>query len=176
MQWQHITLDEVPVQQPFVPLVAKSPFLMHAGSKTPPPIVNKTNTPMPAPSLTRSAPISAHSLEPVNGTGRNMVFLSIILTILIVGILAGALTLVQHKTSPDGSTGNPLLSGAKGSASFSDGPGLPNGYLNINIDGLSPLTDGSHYVAWMMNEETEHTVLLGTLKQQDARLYAELSA
>jgi len=168
VQWQHITLDEVPVPQNFVPLVAKSPFSMHVGSKTPPPMSNKPNTPVPVPPLVRSMPVSGHSLEPVNGTGRNMVFLSIVLTILIVGILAGALTLVQHKSIPGGDTGNPLLSGAKGSASFSDGQGQPNSSLSISVDGLRPLTDGSRYVAWMVNEETEHASLLGTLKQEDA--------
>ncbi len=167
VQKQNIIMSEKSVQQVLSSVAVKSPFSMHAGSKTPLPMGNRP-TPVPAPLSTRSAPVPAQALRPVSGTGRNMVFLAIILTILLVGVLAGALTLLQHKTIPSRYEQNAMSDGVRGSVSFSDGQEQPGttSNLNISVNGLKSLTGGGRYVAWMVDEETEHVTLLGVLKQE----------
>jgi hypothetical protein len=89
--------------------------------------------------------------------------------ILLVGVLAGVLTLVQHKQIPSRYTMTSPLSDARGSVSLSDvagGQANNTNALSISASGLEPAPAGSHYAAWMIEDETEHISPLGPLVQK----------
>ncbi|GAC1358396.1 MAG: hypothetical protein NVS2B12_16550 [Ktedonobacteraceae bacterium] len=168
VQWQPGVLEDIQVRRPPAQSAANLPLSLREGSKTPFPLSSRP-TPAPSPASSIRNPIMAHSLRPVSGTGRNMVFLGIILTIMLVGVLAGALTLLQHKHIPSRYTETPGMGDVRSNVSFSDGqPGTTN-RLSISVSGLQALpNDGSRYSAWMINEETERIAPLGILTRENA--------
>ncbi len=112
-------------------------------------------------------PPLAHRRSP-----RNIVFIAIVLALLVVGISAGAITLLQQKhaaTSSSTTATAPPTGQAKGFVTFSDSqPGQGNtDHLSISVSGLNRPPSGSHYNAWIVNEQSEQTLPLGTLAAQD---------
>ena len=170
VQWQRSAMGDVQVRQAPSQTATNLPFEMWGSSRTPLPIDNRP-TPLPPSSSPLLSSIPTRPFRTVSGTGRNIVFLGIILMILLLGVLAGALTLLQHKQIPSRYTMTATLSDARGSVSFSDATGRQGqvgntSSLSISTSGLKPLPPGSHYAAWMIDEETEHISSLGTLTQR----------
>ncbi len=169
MQWQNSAMGDVQVRQS--PQSAANFRLdLRGSSRTPLPIDSRP-TPVPPSSSSIHNPIPTRPFRPVSDTGRNVVFLGIILMILLVGVLAGALTLFQHKQIPSRYTMTSAMNNASGRVSFSDAPvrqgqagqvGDTNN-VSISISGLKSPPAGSHYAAWMIDEETEHISPLGTM-------------
>ncbi|MBO0779023.1 MAG: hypothetical protein J2P37_09380 [Ktedonobacteraceae bacterium] len=94
--------------------------------------------------------------------GKQIAFLAIILVLLIGGISAGvSVLLAQRGAGPVAPTA------VKGTASFNDsqdGHGLTN-TITITIPGLQPPGAGMQYKAWLVSEQDESTLALGTLRQ-----------
>ena len=173
VQWQNSAMGDVQVRPAPSQSSVNFRFDLHGNSRTPLPIDNMP-TPIPPASSSIHNPIPTRPFRTVSGTGRNVVFLGIILMILLVGLLAGALTLFQHKQIPSRYTMTSAMSNVGGSISFSDAPvrqgtarqvGSTNS-VNISINGLKPPPAGSHYAAWIIDEETEHISSLGTVTQK----------
>ena len=173
VQWQHSAMGDVQLRQAPSQTATNFPLDLHGSSRTPLPIENRP-TPIPPSSSPLYSSIPTRPFRTVSGTGRNIVFLGIILMILLVGVLAGALTLFQHKQIPSRYTMTSTLSDARASVSFSDASALQGqsgqanntNSLSISTGGLEPAPSGSHYAAWMIDEETEHISSLGTLAQK----------
>lgn len=99
---------------------------------------------------------------------RNIAFLTIILAILVVGILAGVIALEQHRQLAPGNGASTDMEQAQGSVTFSDsqsGQGTSD-RLTIQISGISVAAPETHLAAWLLNEQTEQTFSLGILDKQ----------
>jgi hypothetical protein len=99
-------------------------------------------------------------------------FIAFILVLLAIGITAGTLALLRINANNTASKPpTPVAAapaGASGLVTFSDsqnGQGHSNA-LKIIINGLKPPASGSQYHAWLVNEQTEQTLPLGTLTAQ----------
>ncbi len=173
VQWQRSAMGDVQVHPAPSQTATNFPLDPYGGSRTPLPIDNQP-TPIPLSSAPSYSSIPTRPFRTVSGTGRNIVFLGIILMILLVGVLAGVLTLVQHKQIPSRYTMASTLSAARGNVSFSDASALQaqsgqannTNSLSISTSGLEPAPAGNHYAAWMIDEETEHISPLGILVQK----------
>ena len=171
VQWQPSAMGDVQLRKPPSQSAVNLPLDLHGISRTPLPIASRP-TPVPLSSSPMHNPIPTRPFRTVSGTGRNIVFLGIILMILLLGVLASALTLFQHKPIPSRYTMTSTLGDARGSVSFSDASGGQPGQmgntnsLSISTSGLKPAPTGRHYAAWIIDEETEHISSLGTLTQK----------
>ncbi|GHO85447.1 zinc ribbon domain-containing protein [Dictyobacter formicarum] len=129
------------------------------------------STPSPAPLPFTGGP-SLHRPAQKAGapsTGRNLVFIAVILAILGVGIAAGIFALWQNKHIPSHqpfttATSMPLPR-ISGVATFHDTSNARSGInsVSLSVHGLQPLANGSHYEAWLVNEHELHIQPLGTL-------------
>lgn len=118
-------------------------------------------------------PVLPRASQTARNNPRSIAFLAIILALLVVGISAGVVTLLQNKANANKNAGVATVgvakaAGASGLVSFSDSQGNTNS-LKINITGLNAPPAGSQYDAWLVNVQTEQTLALGTLTAQGPR-------
>ncbi len=153
--------------------IAASEVPFHVAQPVP---SSQLKTPAPSarePQRTQSTfPLKIHGLQTKTfkkSNTRNIAFLTIMLSLLFIGILAGAITLMQNAYgTQQRATSSNSTSDATGTISFSDsqnGEGDTDS-LKISASGLSTPPAGSHYAAWLLNEQTEHILPLGTLSVQ----------
>lgn len=151
---------------------AHQPFAASPYPLTPLPASKvSSSTPSPAPTPLTGGP-SLHSQgrrEGAPSTGRNLVFIAVILAILGVGIAAGIFALWQNKHIPVHqlltNTASVPLPRISGVANFHDTSNARSGInsVSLSVQGLQPLANGSHYEAWLVNEHELHILPLGTL-------------
>lgn len=127
-------------------------------------------------------PYASGSARPSRSNRRSMTFLAIILALLVVGISAGIVTLVQNNknaaapkappttaaTVAPSTNGAAKPAGAGGSVAFSDsqsGQGDTDS-VRITLTGMSIPPAGSQYQGWLVNIGSEQTLPLGTFVSQ----------
>ncbi len=161
-QWPHAEQSQLAAREISFQVAQPMPSL-----KTPAPPAKELQQTQP------TFPFNIHDLQAKTfkrSNARNIAFLTIMLALLSVGILAGAITLIQnahaqHNTASGG------ISGTSGTISFSDsqnGQGDTDS-LTMSVSGLGTPPAGSHYAAWLLNEQKEHILALGMLSAQPPR-------
>jgi len=121
--------------------------------------IQGTSRPIPdAPSNLGSDSVTFQSIPrpPRSNTGRIALIIALALLV-VAGGTFGALTFLKGGSIP--------ASNATGLVKFLDSPnsqGNTNA-LQININGLPALPSGSQYNAWLVDDQSEHIVSLGTL-------------
>jgi hypothetical protein len=96
-------------------------------------------------------------------------FVSILIALLLIGLSAGAIALAQNGQSrfPLSISNSAAAIGPEGSVLFSASPGQEQtDTISVTIKGLKTLPHGSQYDVWLIDEQEEHTHLMGAL---DAR-------
>jgi hypothetical protein len=134
-------------------------------------------TPLPR-TMSTPPPVSAPpvSLPPVSKPARlprkRIAFIAAIIALLIIGLSAGLITLLQTKSTPSKSKTAPAVAATStmGSVYFSSSldaqaPGITD-TVTINISGLSAPAAGTQYYAWLVNQQQEQTTPLGKLTSQ----------
>ena len=165
---------------PMAPLVAHSPLSAPLPSQQLPPGF-QVSQPLPAVPSTgllpskgnfnRFSPPAISSFYGTRQKKRGRAFLIIILVLVVVGISAGFLTLLQNghswqnnqrsatTTANHGVQGTVLFSASMAESGITDS-------LKLTVSGLASPAPGTHYAVWVLDEQ-EHTQALGTLTQQD---------
>jgi hypothetical protein len=138
----------------------------------------------------RAAPATPGPLEapsrpsaPTRPRSRSMIFLGIIIAICLIGASAGVITILrnnqdnQQASNSTSSTGQKPTqsnqgSGAQASISLTDSAGSLGTTDNITITatGLAALASGSHYMAWMIDEQQETSLRIGELTAKGQNL------
>ena len=93
-------------------------------------------------------------------------FVSVLIVLLLIGLSAGAIALAQNGQPhfPLSISNSATATGPEGSVSFSASPGQEQtDTASITIKGLKALPHGSQYDAWLIDEQGEHTHLMGAL-------------
>ena len=144
-----------------------SPLAQHGMARPYP--SNPGVTPLPRSTFT-PPPVPAQPIaKPATLPRRRMAFITAIIALLIIGLSAGLITLLQ--TKPASSPGKPAAaSGAMDSVYFSSSldaqtQGITD-TVKIAISGLPAPAQGMQYDAWLVNAQQEQTTPLGTLKPQ----------
>lgn len=137
---------------------AAHPYPPNAGIT---PLPRSTFTPPPAP----AQPIA----KPASLPRRRMAFIVAIIALLIIGLSAGLVTLLQTKPAPPPNK-SVAASGATDAVYFSSSldaqtQGITD-TVKIAISGLPAPAQGMQYDAWLVNEQQEQTTRLGTLTPQ----------
>jgi len=119
---------------------------------------------VPASYRTKQAntPLPPSRLQPRHGNfGRVALFATLIL-LLLVGASVGAIVLLKKNTPP-------VRASANGQVVFTDGQNSTGhtDALKMIIHGLQMSPSGFQYDAWLINEQDEQTVPLGTLLAKD---------
>jgi hypothetical protein len=130
------------------------------------PLPGTSFTPPPTPARSPSA---ARSTRPPR---RRIAFIVAIIALLIIGLSAGLVTLLQTKSasSPSQSAPAAATGSTTNTASFSSSldaqtQGITD-TVTINISGLPAPAQGMQYDAWLVNEQQEQTTPLGKLTPQ----------
>lgn len=106
-------------------------------------------------------------------------FMNILIVLLMIGLAAGIIALAQNGrpyltlTVSNSAAGN----GSEGSVLFSSSP---SGHeqadsINITVQGLKAPPSGSHYDAWLIDEQVEHTQLIGPLNAHGSNFILDLT-
>jgi len=104
----------------------------------------------------------------------------VVMVLLIIGVgTAGAIALLNKNSSTtnNSSANTPLAANANGTVSFSDsqnGSGHSN-VVTINVRGLATPPNGSQYIAWIVDTQSERATGLGTLIQNKDGTYTAKS-
>src|SRR5579883_3081956 len=133
---------------------------------------NRGITPLPGTSFT-PPPTSARPQPVLRSTRpprRRLAFIAVIIALLLIGLSAGLLTLLQAKSIvPAGQPGSAAIS-TENVASFSSSlnaqtQGITD-TVKIALNGLPTPAQGLQYDAWLVNEQQEQTTPLGKLTPQ----------
>lgn len=114
-------------------------------------------------------PLSRPPHPPTHSRNKGLAFLSIVVVICVVGVLAGVITILQSGAGSTGTTSNKVGTKKKTQITvlFSDNGGDTNS-IEVDASGLTPPTTGTRYVVWLVNEgDTENIQSLGTLSVPD---------
>jgi hypothetical protein len=93
-------------------------------------------------------------------------FVSVLIVLLLIGLSAGFVALAQngHPRFPLAPLNSAAANGAQGSILFSASPGQEQtDTISAIIKGLQAPSQGSQYDVWLVDEQAEHTHLMGTL-------------
>jgi len=125
------------------------------------PLPRSTFTPPPVP----AQPIA----KPAHLPHRRIAFIVAIIALLVIGLSAGLVTLLQTKPTPPPNK-SAVASSATDSVYFSSSLDAQTQAITdtvkITISGLPSPAQGTEYDAWLVNEQQEQTTALGTLKPQ----------
>ena len=88
-------------------------------------------------------------------------FFALILIILVVVISGSIIALIQNNGTHNTATGS-----VQGTVSFSDSQNGLSNKIAITVNGLHTPPSGFHYDAWLINEQNEQIMALGTLAEQ----------
>jgi len=128
--------------------------------------------PRPAPQQpqTPQTPTPGFSPSPstsLRKTWRNAFIVGLVLVLLAAGSVAAAFAFRNH--TPAAVTPSPTVApkvSVAGQVTFFDNPNGTPGFtdaLKITATSLSNPPDGFHYTAWLINDQSEQVILLGTL-------------
>ena len=95
-------------------------------------------------------------------------FVSILIALLLIGLSAGAIALAQNGQShfpiPLSTSISAAINNPEGSILFSASPGQDQtDTVSVTIKGLNAPPKGSQYDVWLVDEQAEHTHLMGAL-------------
>jgi hypothetical protein len=166
----------VPPTQNTLPVVEQQSYdslsPMAARGISHPYVPDRGITPLPGTAFT-PPPTSARPQSALRSTRpprRRLAFIIAIIALLIIGLSAGLLTLLQTKSvAPAGQSGSAAISTAN-VASFSSSlnaqtQGITD-TVKITLKGLATPAQGLQYDAWLVNEQQEQTTPLGKLTPQ----------
>src|ERR1700730_16637790 len=134
------------------------------GSSSGPHTPTREDTPPPQGLPPRSSPR-------LSRTWRNILIGVVVLLIGAAGALGAAFTLRSQNSSvniPTVGSSPAANANVTGQVNFLDNPNGSSGHtdvLKIAIESLSTPPSGSQYNAWLVNDQTEQIIPLGTLKQ-----------
>jgi hypothetical protein len=118
-----------------------------------------TSIPAPAapPNLGSNSITFQSTLRPPRSNTRRLVLIVALILLVIAGGTIGVVSFLK--------SGSILASNATGFVKFLDSPTSQGNTdaLQININGLPTLPSGSQYNAWLVDDQSEHIVSLGTL-------------
>lgn len=129
-------------------------------------------TPLPMSSMPTPPPVAAlPTAKPASLPRRRLAFILTIIALLIIGLAAGLVTLLQTRSAASPSKSTSATAGsATGSVYFSSSPNAQTqgitDTVRIDISGLPAPAQGMQYDAWLINVQQEQTTPLGHLTPQ----------
>ncbi len=97
--------------------------------------------------------------------GRRVILIVALLVILVAGGTIATALILHNNNSPAGGNSG-VTATTSGQVAFIDSPNSTSGGTNglkIAINGLNAPSSGSQYMAWLVNDQTEQILSLGTL-------------